>query len=152
MSTIVTPYLKKLDSIEKELPDIAKQAVIDNSKQIIDLLKFGQLEEGLNSFGVVTGTYSFHTQGYANADNISTPKKFGDSYNFFWSGETIDGLKIGRNTRKEFDITTVSGKQNLLEGIYGEIFDLTEEHNQYVNMEIILPALQQYILDNLMKI
>ena len=40
----------------------------------------------------------------------------------------------------------------ILEDIYGEIFDLTEEHNQYVNIEIILPTLQQYILDNLVQI
>ena len=152
MATIVDPYLLKLNSIEKQLPDIAKQAVVDNSEFIINLLKHGQLEEGLNSFGVVAGRYSLFTQGYANADNISTPKKFGDPYNFNWSGETIDGLKIGRNTRKEFDITTVSGKQKLLEEIHGELFDLTEEHNQYVNIEIILPTLQQYILDNLVKL
>lgn len=152
MDTVVTPYLKNLESIEKELPNIAKQAVINNAEFIINLLKHGQLEKGLNSFGEITGRYSFFTQGYANADNISTPKKFGDPYNFFWSGKTIEGLKIGRNTRKEFDITTVPSKQKLLEEIYGVLFDLTEEHNEFINMEIILPELEKYILDNLVSI
>ena len=157
MATIVTPYLTKLDSIEKELPDIAKQAVIDNSSEIVLLIK-GQLSHGLNSSGNPlswsggTGFYAKYTQGYADRDNVFTPKTEGTPYNFSWSGETLDNLQMGSVTNSEFDITTVAYKKKLLEGIYGEIFDLTEEHNQYVNMEIILPTLQQYILDNLMKI
>ena len=48
MSTIVTPYLTKLDSIELELPNIARQAVIDNSSEIVLLIK-SQLSSGFNT-------------------------------------------------------------------------------------------------------
>ena len=39
MDTVVTPYLKKLESIEKELPNIARQILTDNSSEIVLLVK-----------------------------------------------------------------------------------------------------------------
>ena len=157
MATIVTPYLTKLDSIEKELPNVARQAVIDNSSEIVLLIK-SQLSHGLNSFGNPlswsggTGFYAKSTQSFAYRDNVFIPKDKGSPYNFSWSGETLDNLQMGSVTGSEFDVTTVAYKKKLLEGIYGEIFDLTEEHNQYVNIEIILPSLIDYILKTLVVI
>tara|TARA_R110000822_G_scaffold278198_1_gene400202 strand:+ start:328 stop:813 length:486 start_codon:yes stop_codon:yes gene_type:complete len=161
MSTIVDSYILKLNSIELELPDIARQSIIDNSSEIVLLVK-SQLSSGLNSFGDSlffrtsissgNGFYAESTQGFADRDNVSVPKEYGEAYNFSWSGETLDNLQMGSITDSEFDVTTVAYKKKLLEGLYGEIFDLTEEHNQYVNIEIILPTLQQYILDNLVQI
>tara|TARA_R110002153_G_scaffold182126_1_gene335456 strand:+ start:2214 stop:2687 length:474 start_codon:yes stop_codon:yes gene_type:complete len=157
MSTIVTPYLTKLDSIELELPNIARQAVIDNSSEIVLLIK-SQLSSGFNSDGnslsyeFGSGFYAASTQGFADRDSVFTPKDKGTPYNFSWSGETLDNLQMGKINNSSFDVTTIAYKKKLLEDIYGEIFDLTEEHNQYVNIEIILPTLQQYILDNLVQI
>jgi hypothetical protein len=146
MATVVEPFIKRLSEIKADLNNIAKQIIIDNSEFIINLLKYGQLEEGLNSSGEVVGRYSFHTQGYANSQNISTPKKFGDPYNFNWTGETIDNLKIGKINKNTYEITTIQFKKDLLENLYGEIFDFTEENNDYVNMNILLPNLQEYII------
>jgi hypothetical protein len=157
MATIVDPYLLKLNSIEQELPDIARQAIINNSAEIVLLVK-SQLSHGLNSDGGYlthefgNGLYAESTQSYADSDNVRTPKVFGSLYNFSWSGETLDNLEMGNINNSSFDVTTIAYKKKLLEEIYGEIFDLTEENNQYVNIEIILPTLQQYILDNLVKI
>tara|TARA_R110000782_G_scaffold42983_1_gene97295 strand:- start:270 stop:743 length:474 start_codon:yes stop_codon:yes gene_type:complete len=157
MSTLVDPYLVKLNSIKLELPDVAKKAIINNSSEIVLLVK-GQLSHGLNSDGNPlkwyggTGFYAKSTQGFADRDNILIPKKFKHPYNFSWTGETLDNLQMGNINNSEFNVTTVAYKKKLLEDIYGEIFDLTEEHNQYVNIEIILPTLQQYILDNLVKL
>lgn len=149
MSTIVTPYLTKLDSIEKELPDIARQAVIDNRENIKNILKYSQLELGINSDGDNVGTYSSLTEEYASIADTVKPKRAGDSFNFQWSGATFAFMDIQVDGKGNYDIFSTSGKQKLLEDIYGELFDLTEEHNQYLNIEIILPTLQQYILDNL---
>ena len=157
MSTLVDPYLIKLNSIELELPDLARKAIINNSSEIVLLVK-SQLSHGLHSDGGYlthefgNGFYAESTQSYADSDNVRTPKVFGSLYNFSWTGETLDNLQMGNINNSEFNVTTVAYKKKLLEDIYGEIFDLTEEHNQYVNIEIILPILQQYILDNLVKL
>jgi hypothetical protein len=157
MSTIVDPYILKLNSIELELPNIARQAIIDNSSEIVLLVK-SQLSQGFNSFGENlewsggNGFYAQATQAFATRDNVSIPKDKGAPYNFSWSGETLDNLQIGNISKDFFDVTTVEYKKKLLEEIYGEIFELTEENNLYVNIEIILPTLQQYILDNLVTI
>jgi hypothetical protein len=149
MATIVTPYLTKLDSIELELPNIARQTVIDNQEEIKDLLKYKQLALGKGSDGESLGVYSQFTQSYADRDGLSIPKTKGQPYNFQWSSDTFNSMGLFATKKGEFDIFSIDGKKDLLESIYGEIFDLTEEHNQYVNIEIILPTLQQYILDNL---
>jgi len=157
MATIVTPYISKINSIERELPNIAKQAVVDNSAEIVLLVK-NQLSSGLNSFGNPlkwhsgTGFYKSSTQGFADEQGLSIPKTKGEAYNFQWTSDTFDSMGLFTTKIGEFDIFSVDGKKNLLESIYGKIFDLTEEHNQYVNIEIILPTLQQYILDNLVQI
>ena len=152
MSTIVTPYLTKLDSIEKELPKIAEQAVIENIENIKNILKYSQLELGINSDGDNVGTYSSLTEEYASIADTVKPKRAGDSFNFQWSGATFAFMDIATDGKGNYDIFSTSGKQKLLEDIYGELFDLTDEHNQYVNIEIILPSLIDYILDNLVQI
>jgi hypothetical protein len=161
MSTIVDPYILKLNAIELELPNIARQAIINNASEIVLLVK-SQLSQGFNSFGnnlsfstkqnSGSGFYAESTKAFAIRDNVFTPKNEGDPYNFSWSGETLDNLQMGNIGKDSFDVTTVGYKKKLLEEIYGEIFELTEENNLYVNIEIILPTLQQHILDNLTKI
>jgi hypothetical protein len=152
MATIVDPYLLKLNSIEKQLPDIARQAVINNQEEIKYILKYKQLALGKGSNGKSLGVYSEFTQGYADKQGLSISKKEGDPYNFQWTSDTFDSIGLFATKKGEFDIFSIDGKKDLLELIYGEIFDLTEENNQYVNIEIILPTLEQYILDNLVKL
>jgi hypothetical protein len=152
MSTIVDPYILKLNAIELELPNIARQAVIDNQQEIKDILKYKQLALGKDSNGNSLGVYSEFTQSYADRDGLSIPKTKGQPYNFQWSSDTFNSMGLFATKKGEFDIFSIDGKKDLLESIYGEIFDLTEENNLYVNIEIILPTLQQYILDNLVKI
>ena len=152
MSTLVDPYLIKLDFIEKQLPDIARKAVIDNKDEIKDILKYKQLALGKGSDGEYLGFYSESTQDYADSQGLSIPKTEGDPYNFQWTSDTFDSMGLFATKKGEFDIFSIDGKKDLLEFIYGEIFDLTEKNNQEVNIEIILPTLQQYILDNLVKL
>tara|TARA_R110000764_G_scaffold154389_1_gene242280 strand:- start:543 stop:1001 length:459 start_codon:yes stop_codon:yes gene_type:complete len=152
MSTIVTPYLTKLNNIELELPMVAQRAVIENIENIKNILKYSQLELGINSDGDDVGVYSFNTENEALTSNTVKPKKAGDPFNFQWSGATFAFMDIRTDGKGNYDIFSTSGKQKLLEDIYGELFDLTDEHNQYVNIEIILPSLIDYILETLVKI
>jgi hypothetical protein len=156
MSTIVDPYILKLNSIELELPMVAQRAVIDNAENIKNILKYSQLELGINSNNIEVGTYSTRTQDeYAfNAETVK-PKIAGEPFNFQWSGATFAFMDIRTDGKGDYDIFSSSGKQEILEEKYGkngELFKLTEEHNQYVNIEIILPSLIDYILDNLVTI
>jgi hypothetical protein len=151
MSTVIQPFINRLSEIKLDLSKIAKQIIIENSSEIVLLVK-SQLSHGLNSdsnplrWSGGNGYYSPHTQSYADRDNVQTPKKFGSAYNFSWSGETLDNLKMGKINKDNYEITTVKFKKDLLENIYGEIFDLTEENNNYVNNIILLPKLQEYII------
>ena len=145
-------YQQKLNGIKKQVPQWAKEAIIADSGRIVNIVKYNQLARGLNSFGsplafreangnMGSGFYAKATQSYADADNISIPKTKDAPYNFQWSGETFDNMKMGavNKSKKTYDLVTVSGKQKLLESIYGEIFDLTEENNEWVNKTIIEP-------------
>jgi len=159
METSISPYLKKLDSIKLDIEKIAKKAIIENGTIIKDLLKDRQLSDGKNSkgnplkmrIGKGTGFYAESTQDYADKQGLSVPKTKNSPYNFQWTGDTFDSMGI-RTINGGYEIFTIDGKQGLLETIYGEIFDLTEENNKYVNNEIILPALQKYILENFYKV
>lgn len=148
---LLKTYQAKLTALKKQIPEFAKEAIVSNSNMIVDILKFGQLEQGLDSLGNIVGRYAITTQGYANADNISSPKNFGDPYNFNWTGETLDNLKIGsvNKSQKTYRFTTVAYKKRLLEDLYGEIFELTEEHNDYVNRAIIEPYVAKKIEENI---
>jgi len=151
MSTVIQPFINRLTEIKLDLHKIAKQIIIDNSSEIVLLVK-SQLSHGLNSDGNPlrwsegNGYYSPHTQSYADMDNVQAPKVFGSPYNFSWSGETLDNLQMGKINKANYEITTVMFKKKLLESIYGEIFDLTEENNNYVNNKILIPKLQEYII------
>ena len=133
--------------MKSKINDWAKEAIIKNKGEIVNLVKFGQLSKGINSYNNLIGTYSPYTQAYADFENINIPKSFGAPYNFQWTGETFDNMKIKtvNKSKQTYNIGTIIGKQKLLEGIYGEIFDLTEENNNYVNEKIIEPYILKKI-------
>ena len=137
--------------MQNSVDDEVRKILTKNSQLIVDLVKHGQLEKGINSFGDIVGRYALSTQGYANADNISTPKKFGEPYNFYWTGQTIENMGFKLN-KQSYSIFTVAGKQRLLTQLYGKLFDLTEEHNTWVNEQIIEPNLVKWVEENWWKL
>ena len=162
--SVTDPYINKLRSIKSKIPSLAKKIVAENSDLILNILKFNQLGVGLNSDGLPLawshkgqkgdGTYAVATQGIANDDpryRSIKPKTAGSPYNFQWSGETFAfmGIKIKAS---KYEIFTKSGKQKLLEEIYGEIFKLTEENNDFINETIIIPGLIDHILNNFHRV
>jgi len=134
-------YQSKLNGIKKEVPGWAKEAILANAEAIVFRLKAFQLAKGEDSFGNVVGTYSPYTQSYADKDNTRKDKVAGSPYNFDWSGETFDFLKIAsvNQSQKTYEFATIAYKQKLLEGLYGELFELNDESNDWVNKTIIEP-------------
>ncbi|AKG94197.1 tail protein [Polaribacter phage P12002L] len=162
--TVVQPFIDRLDDIERDLHDIAKQILLDNKEEILDFIKNYQLGLGLDSFGndlvhpsKRNGSsriplYEESTQNYwAKKKPIPiNSKTYGNRYNFEWTGGTFKGMDFSKFTKNSFTIFSKDSKAKELEIIYGtKLFDLTKEHNEYVNNEILLPNLYKYILDNM---
>lgn len=160
--SVVTPYLLNLQAISDKLPELAKTAILARKEEILNILRQKQLGIGENSMGQPLswqdgensgdGFYTKYTEELANTSNPKNQKRAGSPYTFQWSGSTFASMNIDTATEGSFHIFTQDGKQSLLEDVYGEIFQLTPEHNDFVNNEIILPFLYQYLLNNLMNV
>jgi hypothetical protein len=152
---ITEKVLANLEQLKGKIPQWAKEAVKKNSGEIIDFVRFGQLAKGKNSFDMPlswydgNGFYAISTQAYADTQGVSVPKTAGSPYNFQWTGDTFDSMGLKISSDDEFDIYTIDGKQRMLENIYGEIFDLTQKHNDYVNEHIIEPYVADKLEENL---
>lgn len=162
--SVVTPYLNNLASISDRLSQIAKDAVTKHSAEIVMLVKSEQLGKGKNSEGQPldwadgNGFYKLATQTIYDQENelsfggAKVKKTVGTPYNFSWTGSTLDLMTLKLLSGDAFLIFTADSKMAMLEEIYGEIFQLTPEHNEYVNNQIILPYLQKYVLDHLFNV
>ena len=156
--SIVQEHIFKLNAMKNSVEDVIREILLERKAEIVDLVKNKQLAVGKNSDGGAlnwkhgSGVYRPITQAYATRDGARKSKPAGQSYNFEWTGQTFDnmGLKL---TSKSYDIFTLAAKQRLLEDElgYGNIFELTEEHNDYVNKKIIEPELAKWISENWWK-
>lgn len=158
---LLKTYQSKLNALKKQIPQFAKEAIIANGQIIVNYVKYGQLAIGENSFGMPlafsdfgnsgTGFYAASTQAIATREGARKPKPAGGAYNFEWTGETFDNMKLGgvNKSKGTYNIITAAGKQALLESLYGEIFELTPENNEKVNREIIEPYVAQKIEENI---
>ena len=161
MGKLTQSYVTKLNTLKRSIGAIAKKIVIDNSDKIMNLLRFGQLAIGKNSLGRPlsfshgrggTGKYSDATPDYvkiyeaATSRSVVQPKSPGSPYNFQWSGETFAFMDVSVKTT-DYEIFSKTSKFNLLKDIYGEeAFELSKEHNDFINEEIILPGIAKHIL------
>lgn len=147
--------INDLTILENELDTIASNSIKENSSEIVTLVK-RQLSHGKNSYDQPlsftdgnqsgTGFYAESTQSFANRDGVSIPKTKGSPYNFHWTGQTLDNMQMGEVGNGKYQVVTVKSKMSFLEGIYGEIFNLNEKNNQWVNNEIVSPKLNKAIL------
>ena len=147
--------INDLTILENELDTIASNSIKENSSEIVTLVK-RQLSNGKNSYDQPlsftdgnqsgTGFYAESTQSFANRDGVSIPKTKGSPYNFHWTGQTLDNMQMGEVGNGKYQVVTVKSRMSFLEGIYGEIFNLNEKNNQWVNNEIVSPKLNKAIL------
>ena len=149
---LLKPYIDRLEHLSKNLESIAEKALAENAPEIVSLLKYEQLSKGLTSKNLPisngtshTGKYRPDTKIFAERDGVAIPKITGAPYNFSWSGQTLDLMYLKITPSKQyFEILTKDGKMNFLRDFYnanGDIFKLTEKHNDYVNNKFIIPAL-----------
>lgn len=160
MEAFKTLY-SKIEAVKLEASKLAVEAVKKNSTSIITYLQTQQLGIGLNSDGEplhskndenINGFYKAVTQNYwAKVHPPVKPKIAGRAYNFQWTGTTFGTMAL-RIKSDEFEIFTKDGKQRMLEGIYGRIFDLSPENNELINENIILPYIFQGMISKLGKL
>jgi hypothetical protein len=151
----IKSIINDLSALENQLDTISKNAIKENSSEIVTLVK-RQLSHGRNSDNQPlsftdgkqsgTGFYAESTQSFANIDGVSVPKTKGSPYNFHWTGETKDNMQMGEVGNGKYQVVTVKSRMSFLEGIYGEIFDLNEKNNEWVNNEVVYPKLNKAIL------
>ena len=166
MSTVIQPFIDRLDDISRNLDDIAVDILIQHKEEILSVVQDLQLGVGVDSFGKLLvhpskknnpsrqGIYEPATENYWAKLYPPNTNKYADHlYNFNWTGSTFDGMDIIDTNKDTFTIFSRDSKAKQLEKIYGtKLFDLTEEHNEWINLNIILPKLQEYLLNNLLKI
>lgn len=155
----VKPFIDKLKSIESKLPEIAKQIIKENVNTILMLVKKRQLGLGLDSYGNDLDNPQSDTSPYYSPSTESfwakqnpiprRSKRAGSKYNFEWTGETMDKMYLAFEEPYSIEIASASGKAKYLESLYGEIFSLTEKHNDLINLTIIQPKLYEYVLKNM---
>lgn len=159
--SVVNKYIDKSNKLKTNLERVLVTELMKNADMIISFLQEKQLGMGKNSLGKPlkftageggNGYYGKSTKGYAKAAGIRFEKEEGHAYNFQWTGSTFNSMDLKVVESSDYEIFTKDGKQDMLESIYGRIFDLTEEHNYILNMEVLYPALIEYYLDNLPKI
>ena len=150
---IIEDALSNLKSIKKMIPQYGKEAILENKFTIIERLKNWQWAKGIGSDGSVVGTYADSTEGYAEADNVhnSHLKSGGSPYNFYWSGDAAENLylKSVNKTKGTFDISTIAAKKRLFDEEFGEMFDLTDEQNDWINENIVEPYMAKKIEEKL---
>lgn len=150
--TIVKKYQQALRTINIE--KIVRKILIDNKQGVFEILQNKQLGKGLDSSGNLIGRYSEATDAIASS-SISIakgekPKKekiAGQPYNFEWTGDLFIRFGLKFESLNTYTLFSASGKTKLLEDKYGNIFDLTNQHNREVNNKIILPELEKVLTE-----
>lgn len=152
-SDILKHYFKNIDHIRKSLDRVARRAIVENMEEILYVQTEMQWAHGLDHSGSIIGRYFWTTEYHYAKDPHNkprAPKQKGEPYNLEWTGELFDTLAIKVN-EGSYEIYSTTGKKKFVEEQLKTDLDLTPELNEYINLEIILPRMMQYILENFLK-
>ena len=116
---------------------------------LVDLNQI-QLSQGRNISGEIIGTYAAATEAIAASQNTRRPKSAGTPYNFEWTGDLFDGMRI-RVTSEYVEIFSTAPHAEILTETYGDvfgensIFGLTEENLAEFVRTKLSPEVQNYV-------
>lgn len=151
---ITEKAIANLEDIKQNIPEWARDAILENDQYIISILQDKQLSEGKDSYGKYVGFYKTVTEQVYSQDPANRPRKpkiSGEPYNFEWSGEFFDSMNIKINAQQQgYDIFSSTGKDRFLETIFKtELTKFTDENNDFVNKTIIEPYIAKKISESL---
>jgi len=152
-------YMKDVEALKLEIPKIAKDIIIEHKDVIIGLLQ-GQLGVGQDKFGnrlefaqrieerevYGFGLYSESTEKYwaSHSPFPIRSKRESQPYNFQWTGETFEMMEVNILDDETFEVMSKTSKFEFLKTLYtDEAFELSEEHNDMINQQMILPLLEE---------
>lgn len=146
MKTAATPYIQRLDKIEADLENQAYRIIAEIQEKIIDFVRESQLyEKGIDGKGERLEPYSAYT--------VALKKQKGEVYNrttLLDTGDFYEGMYITARDGK-YTITSSDDKTPMLHAKYGKnIMLVTDENNEIINKEEILPRLLEWILAQLL--
>ena len=120
--------------VQKRISPLTKKATLENiafqelkklKEILLDYQKI-RLNKGLDTSGDVIGTYSFSTEQIARFENPIEPKRFGEPYNFEWSGDFFKGMQlIFKGNEAVF--RSKDSKEELLTSKYEDLLGYTNE-------------------------
>jgi hypothetical protein len=92
---------------------------------LLDIQKI-RLNKGLDTSGKEIGTYSFATEQIAKFENPVKPKKFGEPYNFEYTGDFFKGMQL-LFKGNEAVFRSKDSKEELLTSKYEDLLGYTDE-------------------------
>lgn len=120
--------------VQKRISPLTKKATLEamafqELKKLISVLiklQKERLNKGLDTDGDVIGTYSFSTELIAKFENPIKPKRFGQPYNFEYTGDFFKGMEILFKPREAVFVSKDS-KAELLTEKYDDLLGYTDE-------------------------
>lgn len=85
-----------------------------------------RLNKGLDTSGKVIGTYSFATEQIAKTQNPVKPKRYGEPYNFEYTGDFFKGMEL-LFKGNEAVFRSKDSKEQLLTSKYEDLMGYTDE-------------------------
>ncbi len=150
--SLIQQFISHLKRAESDLVKVAQKAIEKNMDFIMFLLKEKQLGQGIMSDGGSAPTYNPITEDFARMQPPRTgvsSKSSSNIFNYEWTGEWIDSLYVVLDN-EGFTVMARDWKTKVLEDKSGgKITALTEENNEIVNKEVVLPALAEYMFQQM---
>ena len=140
-------YMNRLKLAITTLPNAVERIFMENKAEILDLNRETQLnEKGIDSKGMKLKEYAYFTIQIKQL--IGQPT---DRTTLFYSGKFYEGFtyKYDRNTYT-LQIFSTDSKTPMLEEKYGQdIFGLTTDNTYYLQIKILKPKLDAWILSKI---
>lgn len=140
-------YMNRLKLAITTLPNAVERIINENKDRILDLNRESQLrEKGIDSKGKRLAEYAYFT--------IQIKQLIGQPYDrttLFYSGKFYEGFtyRFDKNTYK-LEIFSTDSKTPLLEKKYGyDIFGLTKDNNEYLEVKILKTKIDAWILSKI---
>lgn len=92
---------------------------------LLDIQKI-RLNKGVDTTGKVIGTYSFATEQIAKFENPVKPKRFGEPFNFEYTGDFFKGMDL-LFKGQEAVFRSKDSKEELLTSKYEDLLGYTNE-------------------------
>jgi hypothetical protein len=143
MSITINDYIKKCKFVLSNILDEQERIVLANENIIVNINK-NQFTDGYGSDNKDLNNIIKEYTGFYKSGELK-----GQRYDFFNTGQFIQGLKIDMQpSLTKFDIFstgTGSGDKSVFFAGYTNLFGLDKTNADIVNYEIILPQLMKYI-------